>query len=260
MPDFSNLATTVADFGIATTAMPLDFNVPTTAVFDDLGLATTGLPLDFGVPTPSALPDFDVPTTQPLNFGPATTQGALPMVATTQVFPGFADVTTATEELPLFDVQTTAAADLPLVTTESFFDDVPTTASFDEVTTEGLPMPGTTEGFDFAEPVTTGAFTTQGLDGFGMPTTNVPTFVMTGLPEGGFSTMAAPDFGFPTTPGFPEMMATTQGKREFSLWSAPWSSGFDIMQNIKWIISQQIQLKARTVSFVKMECKFSTSR
>jgi len=221
MPDFSNLATTVADFGIATTALPLDFNVPTTAAgFDDLlgGLATTGLPSFNDVPTTAAFPDFAVPTTQPLNFGPATTAGAFPPVPTTQAFPDFADVTTATEALPLFDVQTTAAVELPLVTTESLFDDVPTTASFDEViTTEGLPMPGTTEGL-FPAPVTTGAFfppTTQGLDldGFGMPTTNVPTFPMT--EAGGLPTTAMPDFGFPTTPGFPEMMATTQGAESF---------------------------------------------
>ena len=216
MPDFSNLATTMADFGIATTALPLDFNVPTTAGFDvfDLNTAipTTGLP-DFGIitdqPTTADFLDFEVPTTQPVNFGPvATTEidDSFLLPQTTQGFPDFNEVTTATEELPLFDVQTTAPdLELPPVTTElSLPPDVQTTApSFlletQPVTEPGLPPPVTTQAFALP---TTAAF----VD---MPTTNVPTFPVTG--DLGLPTTAAPDFGFPTTAGFPPI-ATTQGK------------------------------------------------
>ena len=225
MPDFSNLATTMADFGIATTALPLDFNVPTTAGFDvfDLNTAipTTGLP-DFGIitdqPTTADFLDFQVPTTQPVNFGPvATTEiddGFL-LQQTTQGFPDFNEVTTATEELPLFDVQTTAPdLELPPVTTElSLPPEVQTTApSFNllletqPVTEPGLPPPVTTQAFALP---TTAAFAD-------MPTTNVPTFPLTGLPDPGLPTTAVPDFGFPTTAGFPPIeIATTQGKTPF---------------------------------------------
>lgn len=225
MPDFSNLATTMADFGIATTALPLDFNVPTTAGFDvfDLNTAipTTGLP-DFGVitdqPTTADFLDFQVPTTQPVNFGPvATTEiddGFL-LQQTTQGFPDFNEVTTATEELPLFDVQTTAPdLELPPVTTElSLPPEVQTTApSFNllletqPVTEPGLPPPVTTQAFALP---TTAAFAD-------MPTTNVPTFPLTGLPDPGLPTTAVPDFGFPTTAGFPPIeIATTQGAQSF---------------------------------------------
>ena len=215
----------MADFGIATTALPLDFNVPTTAGFDafDLNTAipTTGLP-DFGIitdrPTTADFLDFQVPTTQPVNFGPvATTEidDSFLLPQTTQGFPDFNEVTTATEELPLFDVQTTAPdLELPPVTTElSLPPEVQTTApSFNllqetqPVTEPGLPPPVTTQAFALP---TTAAFAD-------MPTTNVPTFPLTGLPDPGLPTTAVPDFGFPTTAGFPPIeIATTQGKTPF---------------------------------------------